>query len=79
VRVQTINVGVINSDDELVREAFDFRGIPQSIYVKDGRTYYMNWAQIGINRILEFIERYEAIAEDAYQTLQPAPNRITIY
>jgi hypothetical protein len=39
----------------------------------------MNWAQIGINRILEFIERYEAIAEDAYQTLQPAPNRITIY
>jgi hypothetical protein len=74
-----LNVGVIYSDDEFVREAFDFRGIPQSIFVKDGVAYYMNWAQMGINRILEFIERYEAITEDATHTLQPAPNRLTIY
>lgn len=70
---------MIYSDEELVREAFDFRGIPQSIFVKDGRAYYMNWAQMGINRILEFVQRYEAIAEDSTHSLQPAPSRLTIY
>jgi len=66
---QEINIGIISSTDELVREAFEFRGIPQSIFIKDGKTYYMNWSQIGINRILEFIERPEAITEDAFVTL----------
>ena len=39
-----VNVGLIYTDDELVREAFEHRGIPQSVLIKDGRTYYMNWA-----------------------------------
>jgi hypothetical protein len=39
----------------------------------------MNWNQIGINRILEFLIRYEEIKEDALTNLQPPPNRITIY
>ena len=61
-----IHVGIIDSDDEFVREAFENRGIPQSIFIKNGKPYYMNWAQLGINRIMEFIVRPEEIAEDAF-------------
>lgn len=60
-----INIGLISSDDELTREAFEFRSFPQCIFVKDGQTYYMNWNQIGINRVLEFVLRYAEIREDA--------------
>ena len=61
-----INVGIIDVDDEFTREAFEHKNLPQSIFIKDRQTYYMNWSQLGINRVLEFIQRYDEIAEDAF-------------
>ena len=74
-----INIGIIDSEDEFLREAFENRGIPQSFYIKDGKPYYMHWSQVGINRILEFIIRYDEIKEDAFRELHAVPNKITIY
>jgi hypothetical protein len=39
----------------------------------------MNFAQLGINRIEEFIRRYQYIKEDAFDELYPVPNRVNIY
>jgi hypothetical protein len=64
-----VNVGIIYTDDELVREAFEYRGIPQTIFIKDGRPYYIHWNQIGIHRLLEFRIRYAELKEDAFEEL----------
>jgi hypothetical protein len=74
-----VNVGILYTDDELTREAFEFRGIPQTIFIKGGKPYYIGWAQIGINRLLEFMHRYYQLKEDAFDQLYMPPNRITIY
>ena len=73
------NYAYINTHDELLRETFENDGIPQTVFIKNGKTYYMPWAAIGYNRMLEFMIRYDYLKVDALEELQPIPTKITIY
>ena len=71
--------GWINTNDEYLREAFENDGLPQTIFIKDGKPYYMPWTAIGYNKMLEFMIRYEEIGIDALKELQPIPTKYSIY
>lgn len=36
-----LNCGIINFHDEVLREVFENAGLPQTIYIVDGRPYYL--------------------------------------
>lgn len=48
--------------NEMIREAFDYEFIPQCVFVKDGKPYYVGWDVLGTNLIQEFMVRYEELA-----------------
>lgn len=45
-----LNVGFVRIDQESVREAFDYFGIPQSVYIRNGKPYYLPWDAYWINK-----------------------------
>ena len=73
------NYGIIYSTDEYLREAFENVGLPQSIYIKDGKPYYIDYISVGLNRYLEFFERYDELAQHAFEDLHLPANDFTIY
>ena len=62
-----------------MREAFENDGLPQTIFIKDGKPYYMPWNAVGFNRMLEFMIRYDEICIDAFEELHPIPSGVSIY
>ena len=62
-----------------MREAFENDGLPQTIFIKDGKPYYMPWNAVGFNRMLEFMIRYDEICIDALEDLKPIPTGALIY
>ena len=73
------NYAFVDSHDEMIREAFDTEVIPEFIFIKDGRPYYAGYEVLAINRLREFMVRYDEIKRDALPYLQAAPTAITIY
>lgn len=73
------NYGYIDSKDEFLREAFENDGLPQTVYIKGGKVYYLNWQMLGINRMLEFMERHEEMACDVDSELREPRDKLTIY
>jgi hypothetical protein len=57
-----LNCAFILKDDEVLREVFENQGLPQSLYIVGGITYYMDNVYLGINHVLEFLQRYEELA-----------------
>ena len=41
--------------------------------------YYLNWSMLGLNRMLEFMERYEEMACDVDSDLRYPRTELTIY
>ena len=41
----------VDPSDELIREVFDYEVIPQCVYIKDGKPYYVAMDVIGVNSI----------------------------
>jgi hypothetical protein len=67
-----MNVGFIYTSEEGAREAFDYFGFPQSVYIKNGKPYYLPWEAFQINRYQEFLFRYKYLAvEGSYKELNP--------
>jgi hypothetical protein len=56
-----INLGWINAEDESLLEIFENDGLPIHIYIKEGVGHYQLWDKLGINRFMEFMERYEEL------------------
>lgn len=73
------NYGFINTHEEHLREAFENDGLPQTIFIKDGKPYYMPWVEMGYNRMLEFMIRYEELSIPAREELYPIPVGFEIY
>ena len=63
------NYAWMDTHEEFLREAFENDGLPQTIFIKDGKPYYVPWSAIGYNKMLEFMVRYEEIAVDALTEL----------
>lgn len=76
-----VNVGYIFTHDEKLREAFSNKGYPTSLYVVDGKPYYMSWMTKHAHKFLEFAIRYEEINanEFTYKKLYPVRNDYDIY
>ncbi len=36
-----LNCGIIESTNEILREVFDYTGLPQTIYIANGIPYYL--------------------------------------
>ena len=75
-----INCGFILRDDEELREVFENQGLPQALYITEGNTYYMDNTQLGIEQVLEFLQRYKQLAvQGAYKELTPPFEGYLIY
>lgn len=60
-----VNCAFILKDDETLREVFENQGLPQSVYVVQGNTYYMDNIYLGINHVLEFIDSYSEMSVES--------------
>ena len=73
------NFAIIETTNELLRETFENNGVPQCIYVKDGKPYYAAWYRISVDDLREFMADPEKNKMDAFPYLQAVPSYITIY
>ena len=73
------NYGYISTHNENLRECFDNNGIPQSIFIKDGRPYYQLFDAFGSNRYQEFMVRYKELSLESRTELIPIPYGLNIY
>lgn len=74
-----IKYAIIETTDELLRETFENKGVPQCIYIKDSVPFYAPWHYIEINDLLQFMRNPEDKKVDAMAYLQPVPNSVTVY
>ena len=44
------NYAWLDTHEEFLREAFENDGLPQTVFIKDGKPYYVPWHAIGINK-----------------------------
>lgn len=56
-----LKCGIIYGNHETLREAFENGGLPQSIYITNGKPYYMSIDAKLVHHLIEFMERYEEL------------------
>lgn len=74
-----MNCGFINGEDEIIREAFENEGLPQTVFVKKHRTYYMSNDHLRSDAVLIFLENYNETSVLAYEYLNELPDGYMIY
>jgi len=73
------NYAMIETTNELLRETFENNGVPQCIYVKDGKPYYAAWHRISVKDLHDFMLEPETYKMDAFPYLQAVPSSLTVY
>ena len=61
-----LNCGFILGQDEMVRESFENAGLPQHVYVKNGKTYYIANDELSVSHFERFVSNYTHYAVTAY-------------
>ena len=76
---EDFNVAWLDTHDEYLREAFDNDGLPQTVYIRDGKPYYLPWDTMSTVAVLKFILKYEARAVSKLIELGPVRSSFSIY